>query len=231
MLPVLFSLGGVEVRSYAVAVAIAFLVGAVLRAREVRRLGYDAQPGHAWVGTGALLGAIAGSKLGLAWFGPTTWSEAWASLLDLDLTGKTVYGGLLGGWVGVEVTKRLAGVRGSTGDAFVAPVLVGQAIGRVGCWANGCCAGVEGVPVPLLEAALDLGLLGLVRRAEGVPGRAFRWMVAGYSLIRVVLDPLRADARWMWGPLSALQWSALVVAGLLVADLLVFSRGAASEPR
>jgi prolipoprotein diacylglyceryltransferase len=122
-----------------------------------------------------------------------------------------VYGGLLGGWAGVEVAKRLAGVTGSTGDAFVAPVLVGQAIGRVGCWANGCCGGVDGVPLPLWEGALDLALLAALRRVRGPEGAAFRWMVAGYGAIRFALDPWRADARWMWGPCSALQWTCLAV--------------------
>jgi prolipoprotein diacylglyceryltransferase len=227
VLPVLVTIGGVPVRSYAVAVLAAFAVGAWLRAREVARLGYGSRPGHAWVGTGALIGGVLGSKLGLVWFGPLTLTEAGRALLDLDLTGKTVYGGLLGGWAGVEVAKRLAGVTGSTGDAFVAPVLAGQAIGRLGCFLNGCCAGVDGLPVPLGEAALDLSLLVALRRVRSPEGAAFRWMVAGYSGIRFVLDPWRADARWMWGPLSALQWTCLLVAVTLSVRLLRPSLGSA----
>lgn len=218
MWPVLFSVGGVPVRSYAVAVVAAFVVGAWVRGREVRRLGLDREPRHPLIGTAALVGGVLGSKLGLVWFGPTPLADAGRALLELDLTGKTVYGGLLGGWAAVELAKRAVGLERSTGDAFVAPVLVGQAIGRAGCWANGCCGGVDGLPVPLAEGAMDLGLCAwLAPRAVG-DGRAFRWMVVGYSLIRVVLDPWRADARWMWGPLSALQWSALAVAsGLTIA--------------
>lgn len=232
MWPVVARPWGFEVRTYAVAVALAFAVGAWLRAREVRRLGLDAAPGHPWIGTGAMLGAIVGSKVGLLAFGPLTVREAALALVDLDLTGKTVYGGLLGGWVGVELAKRAVGLERSTGDGFVASVLVGQAIGRLGCWANGCCPGVGGAPVALWEAALDLTLLAVLRAA--VPfgdGRAFRWMIVGYSLVRVGLDPWRADARWMWGPVSALQWWALWVAAAVAAGLLLRRRRSASAPR
>lgn len=228
MHPVLFTVGGVSVGSYGVAVVAAFLVAAWLRRREVARLGVADRPGHPWVGTGALIGGILGSKIGLIWFGPIGLGDAGSALLDLDLTGKTVYGGLLGGWAGVEVTKRLAGVAGSTGDAFVAPVLAGQAIGRVGCFLHGCCAGVGGAPVALWEAALDLALLAALHRISDGEGRAFRWMVVGYSVIRLVLDPWRADARWMWGPLSALQWTCLGVALTLVVRLALTRGGATS---
>ncbi len=38
---------------------------------------------------------------------------------------------MLGGLIGVELTKRWIGLKQSTGDAFVYPLIVGTAIGRV----------------------------------------------------------------------------------------------------
>ena len=48
-----------------------------------------------------------------------------------------IVGGLLGGWAGVEIAKRVLRIRYSTGDLFVFPLVVGMSIGRVGCFLTG----------------------------------------------------------------------------------------------
>ena len=89
-----------------------------------------------WILVGALFGALAGSKL-LAFIesGPDFWAHRFEA--SYWLGGKTILGGLLGGWLGVEIAKKLVGVRHSTGDAFVFPLIVGMAIGRIGCFLTG----------------------------------------------------------------------------------------------
>jgi prolipoprotein diacylglyceryltransferase len=89
-----------------------------------------------WVIVGAVFGALIGSKL-LAWV--ESWPEYWPRRFDPEtwLGGKTIVGGLLGGWAGVETAKRILRIRHSTGDAFVFPLLFGMAVGRVGCFLTG----------------------------------------------------------------------------------------------
>lgn len=48
--------------------------------------------------------------------------------------GQSIVGALIGGLLGVELAKRLAGVAASSGDHFVLPLAAGIAIGRVGCF-------------------------------------------------------------------------------------------------
>lgn len=55
--------------------------------------------------------------------------------------GKTVTTGLAGAYFAVECTKRLLGVRIKTGDSYAVPLAVALAIGRLGCFFNGCCYG------------------------------------------------------------------------------------------
>jgi prolipoprotein diacylglyceryltransferase len=51
--------------------------------------------------------------------------------------GHSIAGALAGGIVAVEIYKWAAGIRGSTGAQFAAPLAAGIAIGRVGCFLAG----------------------------------------------------------------------------------------------
>src|ERR1700733_6398049 len=84
---------------------------------------------NAWLLLGGIFGALIGAKI-LAWteapeiywrirFEPSFWSG-----------GKTIVGGLLGGWIGIEVAKKFNGIRFSTGDVCVFPLILGISIGR-----------------------------------------------------------------------------------------------------
>jgi phosphatidylglycerol:prolipoprotein diacylglycerol transferase len=118
-------------------------------------------------------------------------------------TGFVFFGGLLGAvavgglfaWL-----QRLNFWQGA--DYFAIALPVGHAIGRVGCFVTGCCPGRPPHPVQLYES---LGLLAistvcaaLVRRVEARKlerGTAFLGYAYFYGLLRLVLDPLRADGR------------------------------------
>src|SRR5438270_13855458 len=63
--------------------------------------------------------------------------------------GKTIVGGLLGGRVAEELTKRIIGEKQRTGDLFAAPLCFGIAIGRVGCFLEGLPDQTFGTPSSL----------------------------------------------------------------------------------
>ena len=50
-------------------------------------------------------------------------------------------GGLIGGWLAVELCKKKLGIRRSTGDMWALALPAGEAVGRFGCYFNGCCFG------------------------------------------------------------------------------------------
>src|SRR5690349_22067006 len=89
-----------------------------------------------WLIVGCVFGALFGSKV-LAWV--ESWPLYWPHRHQLAswVGGKTIVGGLLGGWAGVEVAKKALGVTRSTGDLFVYPLVVGMCLGRVGCFLTG----------------------------------------------------------------------------------------------
>jgi len=186
----------------------------------------------------AAVGALLGSRLlGIAEQWPSV-SAAWKSgqLLGLVLSpgGKTVVGGLLGGWLAVEIAKRISGIRSRTGDLFALPLCVGIAVGRVGCLVAGLADDTYGKPTAL-PWAVDLGdgigrhpvqvyeilflaLLGLVvtAKAKLPEGARFRIFLGSYLAWRVVVDFLKPQP-WMGG-LNLIQWSCLAGILLLVLD-------------
>lgn len=74
-----------------------------------------------------LLGGLAGADL-VQW-------------LATRLPGKTIEGGIAGGWIAVVLAKRALGVTRPTGDLFALALPAGEAIGRIGCFIGGCCYG------------------------------------------------------------------------------------------
>lgn len=224
MFPILFTVAGLAVPSYAALMLLAFVVVGAVRRVELQRLGHERLPGYALVNVGALVGAAVGAKLGMILFEPPQDVAALLRLmLALDFTGKTVVGGLAGGYLGVELAKKAVGITRRTGDGFAVALPLGQAIGRVGCFLNGCCygaewhgpwavsmAGAERHPAQLYEALLDVLLalaLWSVRLSPRPEGNLFRRYLVGYALIRFGLEPLRGDNGHAWMGLTLVQWA------------------------
>jgi phosphatidylglycerol:prolipoprotein diacylglycerol transferase len=55
--------------------------------------------------------------------------------------GKTILGGIAGGYLTVVLFKRKLGLRRHTGDLFAVALCAGEAVGRWGCFFGGCCHG------------------------------------------------------------------------------------------
>ena len=69
---------------------------------------------------------------------------AGANLVQLAVTGlpgKSIEGGIVGGWLAVIWMKRRLGITRPTGDLFALAIPAGEAIGRIACFVGGCCYG------------------------------------------------------------------------------------------
>jgi prolipoprotein diacylglyceryltransferase len=206
---------------------------AVFRRLRARQGDIVDEPQRWTVLASAALGALIGSRtLGLAEQWPTV-AAAWRSghLLRLFFSpgGKTIVGGLLGGWLAVEIVKRINGIHRRTGDLFALPLCVGIAVGRVGCLLAGLADDTYGKPTNL-PWAVDLGdgigrhpvqvyeilfliFIGFVvsTRAKLPEGARFRIFLGSYLAWRVVIDFLKPQP--LIHGLNLIQWSCL--AGIL----------------
>jgi phosphatidylglycerol:prolipoprotein diacylglycerol transferase len=187
---------------------------------------------------GALFGALIGAKLG--WFLAEGWAFIGRPGFWLALaTGKTIVGGLLGGYLAVEALKPVLGYTAPTGDWFAMVVPLGIALGRLGCIRQGCCGGVPwqgwcavhgagGIarwPSPQVEFAFNLlaalVFFGMRRRGE-LPGQHFHLYLMAYGAFRFFHEFLRATPR-EFGPVSGYQILAL---GCVAAGAIGFARRA-----
>jgi len=183
---------------------------AVFRLNRALQGDVVAEPQRWTVLAAAAVGALVGSRLlGLAEQWPTV-LQAWQSghMLALFFSpgGNTIVGGLLGGWLGVEIAKRMSGILRRTGDLFALPLCVGIAVGRIGCflagladdtygkptslpWAVNLGDGIGRHPVQIYEI-LFLVLVGiLVSTKRKLPeGARFRIFLKSYLAWRVFID-------------------------------------------
>jgi phosphatidylglycerol:prolipoprotein diacylglycerol transferase len=211
--------------------ALAYALGFALYRHERRRRGDPIDEDLRWtVIVAAAVGAVLGSKLLALLQAPSQLGQAFRSPLAFLASGKTIVGGLLGGWLAVEAAKRRAGESRRTGDLFALPLAVGIAVGRVGCfltglpdrtygtattlpWGLDLGDGVPRHPAPLYEILFLLALAAVLARSRGRLGSGgeFRLFLAAYLAFRVLADALKPGERSLG--LTAIQWAAIL--GLL----------------
>jgi prolipoprotein diacylglyceryltransferase len=85
----------------------------------------------------AFVGGTLSAKLPFVWDSSAGFWDIAAWTAD----GKTITTGLVGAYLSVEVVKLLLGIKAKTGDGLAIPLAVALAVGRWGCFVNGCCAG------------------------------------------------------------------------------------------
>ncbi|WP_075981625.1 prolipoprotein diacylglyceryl transferase [Bacillus massilinigeriensis] len=208
--------------------ALAYFIGfrVYLYTRSKERIPMDKA---LWVVVGATLGAAIGSKV-LYWFeDPIVTLENWNNLVYL-MEGKTIVGGLLGGLIGVELSKKIIGWTRSTGDDFVLPLTVGMMIGRIGCFLTGLDDhtygmstnwitgidfgdGVRRHPTQLYEfiflLILILALTRLKKEGIGWEGLLFQLFMLSYLCFRLMIDFIKPT------PHPYLQLNNIQIASLL----------------
>jgi prolipoprotein diacylglyceryltransferase len=212
------------VTGYGVAVLLGFLAGLLVRSRLRDAPVLPAE--QRWpLLAAAVLGGAAGAYV-LEW-PADAFGWAWRPDGAEPFGGRTVLGGILGGWLAVEMVKWRLGIRMPTGDGVAAPLAMALAVGRLGCVSAGCCAGavcdpaawyaVDGrFPAAAAEAvfhAVAVIVLLLVDRHGWARGRRLYAYLIAYGVVRFLLETGRANPRLAAG-LTWYQLLALLVLGL-----------------
>jgi phosphatidylglycerol:prolipoprotein diacylglycerol transferase len=254
MHPVLIDLGFFKFYSYGAMLVVSFLCSTVLAVYLGKKRGYS-EDAVIELCMGAILAGIIGCRVGyVVMENPTEYIHHPLQALNFREGGMTITGG-----VTMSVAYLLFISRKSKTGASVlnlldylgGPLLIGMAVGRLGCLLHGCCygelthvpwaitypegnlgPGIPGGPrhpSVLYEAAADLVLMAYVLwRLPRVryAGEVFYSVFAGYGIIRFLDEFTRHNDEFILG-LPLYQWVSLAFFFFGAAGLLgIFGRRA-----
>ncbi len=260
MFPQLFHFHGFALPTYGLMAAIGLIGGLMVIVRFAVREGID--PDKTWnLGIIAILSAIVGAKLFLLvddWqFYSAHWNEFF-SLATLK-AGGVFYGGLLAAiaasWWYIR-RNRMPVLK--TCDVFAPGVALGHAVGRLGCFAAGCCYGkpttlpwgvtftnplanyYSGTPlgIPLhptqiyefLVEVVNFFILSWLIKRKHFDGQVIGAYMFLYGFARFFLEFLRADPERgsVFG--GAMSVTQLVSIGLVIAGGFLWMRRSQPAP-
>jgi phosphatidylglycerol:prolipoprotein diacylglycerol transferase len=214
--------GPFTLHTYGVLLAIAFIVGLAIAGRHAKRAQLDPDK-ITDLAVYVLIAGLIGAKLGLLVVEWDYYSRNWRELFSLLQSGGVFYGGLIAAFpVAWWYSRKYALPGWTAADALAPAVVLGQSIGRLGCFAAGCCFGkpttvawavtfrdlyaarAVGTPIdtPLHPTQLYesfatflifLALLAIAKRKK-FAGQVALSYVLFYSAARFVIEFYRGDA-------------------------------------
>jgi phosphatidylglycerol---prolipoprotein diacylglyceryl transferase len=251
MYPEIFGLSFLH--TYGVLVALALVAGLWMAGRLAQDAGLN-KDAVSDLGLYCALAAIGGAKLMMFLIDIPYYIEHPGEILSLSTmqAGGVFYGGLIAA-LGVSAwylwKAKLPAWK--TADVFAPAIALGHGIGRIGCFAAGCCWGVEcdrgwavtftsgsahervGVPLhvalhptQLYEAAAEFVIFAVLYRAIRRPhadGQILGLYLALYSAARFTVEFFRfhEQGNLLGGPLDTSQW---ISVGLFLAGAACLRR-------
>lgn len=243
-----FSIFGLEIHFYGLLIAVAMILGVMVVCLICKRRGLKADD-ILVLALYALPLALIGARAFYIIF--ETEGYTFVQMLQVWNGGMVLYGGIIGGAIGVVIYCLIHKKNFLLlADVAVVGLILGQAIGRIGCYFGGCCYGKD-VTNPnmqwfpfasiqkdglwhlctfFFEFALDMiifAVLFILIRKIKTKGIVFSIYLMSYGFIRFMLEFIRGDEVWTMGSLRVSQYISiiLIVAGAaLLTILLILKR-------
>ncbi len=216
MHPEFIRIGDFAINSYGVLVALGFLLGLMLAAKRAQVAGIE--PRHiSDLGVVLVLAGMGSAKIFYIVF---FWDDFLAGWRDAGVKslreGFVFYGGFIGASIGTIIFARRRGLAlWQLADVMAPSVALGHALGRLGCFFNGCCYGkactlawavhypkphlMHDIPVhptqvyEALGNALLLGWLLWLTGRKKFTGQVWWCYVLSYGVLRFVIEFARGD--------------------------------------
>jgi len=260
MFPQLFDLGEITVwgrtfhpilHTYGFLLAVGFLVALNLAARRAKNIGVETRMTMD-LGLYILISALIGAKLLLV---IVNWEHMQHDAWSLLRSGGVFYGGLIAAIVtALWYLRKHRLPAWKMADILAPSIALGHGIGRLGCFAAGCCYGkptssffgvtftsdysheIVGVPLgvalhptQLYEAGAEFLIFGFLlwlSTKKRFDGQVFWTYVGLYAAARFVIEFYRGDPRGFVfeGALSTSQFIGLLMLALSLFALLVLRK-------
>lgn len=247
MYPILFELGGFQVRSYGVIVGLSFLLALWMSTGEAERKGVDPKMVQDF-SLYALLGGIVWARLYFVLFSePAYFLEHPGEVFAIWNGGMGIIGSLIGGFlVAVWFCRKNKIALLRLGDTLAPGMALGQTVGQFACLLNGDSYGratdlpwaitftdprsmaplnIPLHPIELYEMAayfLVFLLVWKMRKHYRVDGFTFLIYLAGYGTARFIVDFYRGDpAMFAWGIQAAQLFGVAMIVASIIGFLLL----------
>ena len=261
MYPQLLELGPINIYTYGVLLATAYLAGLWYATARARAQGLN--PDRVMdLGIAIIISALVGAKLLLVVVEFDHFLQNPREILTILRSGGVFYGGLiLSVGVAFWFIRRHRLPLWKTCDAFAPGIALGQAVGRLGCLMAGCCYGrptelpwgitftnplaaanvgtplaVSLHPTQLYESGAALLILGVLllaeQRSKGFAGRTFWTYLLLYPAARFVVEFYRGDPRGtVFDLVSTSQFVSLLLIPTSILMLIMLRRSGGPAPR
>lgn len=229
---ILFTVWGVRIPFFGFMIALGVMAGMWILSSDAKRKGIDSEKATD-MGAWALIGGILGARLGyILFYSLDFYLQNPVEILKMHEGGMSIHGGIAGGVAAsllfLKRNKELKLLE--MADLAAPPLILAQAIGRIGCDVYGNVMSnpklwgiaVEGRilhPAQLYEFILDYLLffyLWRKRRSKRYEGQLFGIYLIGFALIRSSVELFRGNPR----VLGIISVSHLLSLSLILAGLL-----------
>lgn len=220
MYPILFHFGSVNVYAYGLMIAIAFFVGLRLASRDAKQYGMTPQLLNDFALV-LLIAGVVGGRFTYVAMNFEYYLSRPLSIVRVWEGGMVFYGGLVCAVVVGVLFLKWQGVKRilRVGDLCAPSLILGHAIGRIGCFLAGCCYGkstsswcgvvfndihslaphgVKIFPTQLYEVVGNLCIFALLwtkRKQTRFDGQLLGMYVVFYATMRFFLEFFRGDDR------------------------------------
>ena len=234
MYPVLFT---ITIYTYGFALAVAFVVATLLVYNTAKKEGLDTTK-LADLGFFGILSGIIGSRIMYILINPSEFLADPIQIFKFWEGGLVFYGGIIGGVLAtIFLLKKYRLPFWETLDVLAPPLVLAQAVGRMGCFMAGCCYGMPtelpwavtfnnpntlapiGVPIhptqlyhSIANLIIFCTLFFFVRKRRQFNGQILCLYLCMYSMARFFLEFFRGDIKiHLIGPLNLTQGFSFII--------------------
>ncbi len=231
MKPILFSIGSINIYTYGFCIACAFWASIFLARKQAVRdnISPDLVLDLAFI---LLIFGLIGARLGYVFLHWHKFANNLVDILKVYEGGLVFSTGFLLSFFSAYIYIKFKNQDFlHIADSMIAYVAFGQSIGRIGCFFNGCCYGIPtasfwGMKFPHLSSKVyptqlfsSIALvfifiiLRLLKSKKVFKGEILLFYILLYSSFRFLLDYIRADSIYAFGPFTFFQYVCIIVFG------------------
>ncbi len=233
MHPILFQIGSLKVYSYGFFIALAILAGTLWLMRKVERKGVSAQFVIDFVLLGTVAGIVGARLAYILLYDPGYYLSHPLQIFMLQQGGLAFYGTVLFCLVAAVIYLRVTKIPALAFLDLAAPsLMLGYAIGRIGCFFNGCCYGIPtNLPIGMVFPAVDdlpryptqlfsmaaglliFAILEMVSSRIRFRGQVVALLFILYGLTRSAIELFRENSTFWGGGAASLAALGIALAG------------------